>query len=128
MARIEWVKHRLENWALWKEREARGGLGYYTQSAFLNEAATTDRYRESIIPIDDVDASVTNQGVESLQPARSHLYLTLQCIYPKGLGIKETARRLARAESTIRLQLEQADAALAQWFRERADRKRVFTP
>lgn len=129
MARIDWVKYRLNNWALWKEREASGGLGFYTQSAFLNEVATSDRYRESIIPVDDVDASITNEAVESLKPERSHLYQTLQHIYPKGLGIKETARRLGRVESTIKAQLEQADRVLSDWFGERAEkRKRVITP
>ncbi|MFC5524029.1 antiterminator Q family protein [Polaromonas jejuensis] len=129
MARIEWVKQRLDNWALWKDREQCGGLGFYSQSAFVNEAATTDRYRESIIPVDDVDASVTNEAVEALKPARSHLYQTLQHIYVKGVGIKEAARRLGRAESTVKAQLEQADQALSLWFVERADkRKRVFTP
>lgn len=129
MARIEWVKYRLNNWALWKERESSGGLGYYTQSSFLNEAAMGDRYRESVIPVDDVDASVTNEAVESLKPERMNLYETLQCIYPKGLGIKETARRLGRVESTVKAQLEQADRVLSSWFSERAEkRRRVITP
>lgn len=127
MARIEWVKHRLENWALWKDRENSGGLGYATRSVLLSEAV--DRYREAVIPVDDVDAAVTNQAVESLRPTRSHLYITLQHIYVAGIGIKETARRMARAESTIKANLEQADHALSEWFGERAEKqKRVFTP
>ena len=65
MARIEWVKQRLENWALFKAREAGGGLGFASQSSFLGEADSS-RYRESRIPIDDVDASVTDEAVESL--------------------------------------------------------------
>ena len=35
MARTEWVKLRLDNWALWKAREAGDGRGWATQSAFL---------------------------------------------------------------------------------------------
>lgn len=128
MARIEWVKQRLDNWALWKDKEQAGGLGFYSQSSFLSERSDTG-YRESIIPVDDVDASLTNQAVEALKPAQSHLYLTLQYIYVKGIGIKESARRLGRAESTVKAQLERADAVLAQWFGERAEkRKRVITP
>ena len=128
MARIEWVQLRLNNWALWKDRESSGGMGFKTQSSFLNEAST-DRYRESVIPIDDIDASVTNSAVEALKPDRSHLYMTLQCVYPRGLGIKETARRMCRAESTIKAQLEQADRALADWFvnRQESKKKIVFT-
>ena len=123
MARIEWVKHRLENWANWKERESRGGLGFASQSSFLREASSSDRYRESVIPVDEIDASLTNTAVESLKPGRSHLYETLQFIYIKGLGIKETARRMARAESTIKANLDQADHALSQWFGERKQLK-----
>ncbi len=128
MARIEWVQLRLNNWALWKDRENSGGMGFKTQSSFLNEAST-DRYRESVIPVDDIDASVTNTAVESLKDARSDLYGTLQCIYPKGLGIKETARRGGCAESTIKARLEQADKALSDWFTSRNSpkTKRVFT-
>lgn len=120
MARIEWVKLRLNNWALWKERGASGGLGWSSQAAFLHEP--TGGYRESVIPIDDVDASVTDQAVESLRGPQVHLYETLQCMYPQGLGIRETCRRLGKAESTIKAHLDQADNALAQWFRERSER------
>jgi len=126
MARIEWVKQRLENWALYKERESRGGLGYATQSSFLNEA-TTDRYRESRIPVDDVDAGITDQAVESLRASRGHLHLTLQYVYLKGLGHRESARRMGVVESTITARLDEADRAIAQWFsaRQEATRRHV---
>ena len=123
MARIEWVRLRLSNWALWKERESSGGLGWHSQAAFLAEAST-DRYRESIIPVDDVDASLTNTAVESLKLTRSHLYLTLQYIYPQGKGVKQTARIMGRAESTIKAQLDEADRALQEWFNARAEMRR----
>lgn len=119
--RIEWVKLRLNNWALWKAREAGGGLGFATQASFLREVDSS-RYRESIIPIDECDASVTNEAVESLKVPRPHLYACLQAIYVKDTGIKGAAQRLGKAESTIKAQLAQADAALATWFNERNDR------
>lgn len=128
MARIEWVRLRLDNWALWKDREQSGALGWATQAAFLN-GEPTGGYRESRVPVDDVDASLTNTAVESLKLTRGHLYETLHCIYPRGLGVRETARRMARAESTIKAQLEQADRALADWFTERQQRReKSFTP
>lgn len=120
--RIEWVKVRLNNWALWKAREAGGGLGFASTSSFLREVDSS-RYRESIIPIDECDASVTNDGVESLKPGRAHLYACLQAIYIKDAGIKGAAHRLGKAESTIKAQLEQADQALATWFIERQQRQ-----
>lgn len=119
MARIEWVKLRLNNWALWKARGESGGWGFATQSVLL--ANRVDGYREVPIPVDDIDAEVTNQAVESLRAGRGHLYMTLQLIYVKGVGVKETARKMARAESTIKANLDQADHALSQWFGERAE-------
>ncbi len=118
MARIEWVQHRLNNWALWHERSRGGGLGYASQSAFLNEH--DDSRYEARVPVDEVDASVTHQAVESLKLGKGHLHKTLQLIYLKGVGIKAAARTMHRAESTIKAQLEQADALLAAWFTERS--------
>ena len=120
--RIEWVKTRLNNWALWKAREAGGGLGFASQSSFLREVDSS-RYRESIIPIDECDASETNEAVESLKAPRPHLYACLHAIYIKDTGIKGAAWQLNKAESTIKTQLEQADQALAQWFNERNERQ-----
>lgn len=125
MARVEWVKIRLQNWAMWKERESRGGLGFAKQSSFLNEAAQGG-YRESIIPVDDIDAALTNSAVESMRVGgRPHLYETLQAYYVKGWGEKESARRLAVAESTIRARLDEADRALVLWFGEYQERQRI---
>ncbi len=123
MARIEYIKHRLENWALWKDRESRGGLGYATTSVLLNERVDTSR--ESIMPVDDIDAEKTNQAVESLKLGRGHLYMTLQLIYIAGVGIREAARRMSRAESTIKAQLDQADHVLQQWFNDQAEKKQI---
>ena len=119
MARIEWVKLRLNNWALWAERERSGGLGYNTRSVLLADTSGRDGYRESVVPVDEVDGGLTNTAVESLRLTRSHLYVTLHHIYPGGLGVKETARRMGRAESTIKLSLDEADRALATWFTDR---------
>jgi len=130
MARIEWVKQRLVNWSLWKESAGSGGLGFATQSSFLN-VASSGGFREAVVPVDEVDASLTNDAVNSLKPTRPHLWETLQCIYPLGLTIKETARRCELAESTIKAHLDSADAALAQWFRDRNEamenKKKTFT-
>lgn len=126
MARIEWIKHRLDNWALWKAREAGDGRGWASQSAFLG-TFDSDRYREARVPIDEVDAGVTDQAVEALLPDRDHLYRTLQGIYPLALGIRETARQEGVAESTIKARLDQADHALRVWLTERAESKRSFT-
>lgn len=128
MARIEWVKQCLENWAMWKVKEQAGGHGFPSQSSFLGEASQ-DGYREAIIPIDDCDASVTNDAVEALKPARAHLYACLYCIYVHDTGIRGAAFQLGKAESTVKAQLDAADHALSAWFAERASRKeKSFAP
>lgn len=127
MARIEWVQQRLKNWAMWKAREDGGGLGYPSQSSFMN-THVDGGYREAIIPIDDCDASVTNDAVESLRPGRPHLYAVLQCTYVKSLTARESALHLGKAESTIKALLCVADQALATWFIERhAKKEKSFT-
>ena len=114
MARIEWVKLRLNNWALWKVRNSCGGMGFARVSVLL--ANRVDESRESPIPVDEIDAEKTNKAVESLRPKRMQLYQTLQCVYIDGIGIKGTARKLGAAESTIKALLDQADHALSEWF------------
>lgn len=124
MARIEWIKHKLDNWALWKVREACGGLGWATQSVLL--ANRVDESRDTPLPVDENEARQTDQAVESLKLGRGHLYMTLKHIYIDGIGIKATARQLGRAESTIKAQLDQADHALRDWFNAKAEADETF--
>jgi len=122
MARIEWVRLRLNNWALYKLRDMGGGLGFATQSVLLAERV--DRYREINIneTIDSNDAATTDKAVESLKEPQPQVYAVLQCYYiGKGeTSIRATARCLGKAESTISASLDQADLALRRWFDERA--------
>lgn len=120
MARIEWVKTRLNNWALWKARENSGGLGFSKQSVLLSEPV--DRYREVQMPVDEVDASTTDQAVESLRQGKGHLYLTLQLVYVKGVGHRKAAEMMCRAESTIKANIDAADHCLRDWFNAKAER------
>lgn len=134
MARIEWVKQRLNNWALWKERESRGGLGFYTSSSFTWEVVDTSGYREMMSTVDDVEASKTDKAVTSLLGEHAHLHRTLVLIYIEDKGIRETALAMCRAESTIKANLEKADHAIAAWLRMRAQEddlaasRKSFTP
>jgi hypothetical protein len=132
MARIEWVQLRLNNWALWKARNASGGMGYASQASFLAERVDNSRYRESVVPVDDVDAAVTDQGVMAMKAALPHLYETLSCIYLKDLGIKGTMSRLGRSQASVYAQLDAIDRWLQQWFHERREQQDaarvVYTP
>ena len=124
MARIEWVKHRLENWALWKERESKGGLGFASQSSFLNEAVA-DRYRESKIPVDEVDASLTNVAVESLRSGELELYITLQLkyVHRPALGHNDIARMRGVSVRSIAERVDRADHVIRQWFAARDEQR-----
>ena len=120
MARIDWIKLRLNNWALWHERGGAGGLGYASQSIFL-AVQTSAPNREARVPVDEIDAALTDQAVSSLKPTRPQLHQTLGLIYLAGVGVKGAARECGCAESTIKARLEQADHALAEWFRARSE-------
>lgn len=120
MARIEWVKQRLDNWARWKEREQSHGLGFYSQSAFLRVAVDSGGYREASIPVDDVEARQTDDAVQSLLADHGHLHRTLVLIYLEDSGIKAAALRLVCAESTVKARLDQADHLVAAFLRMRA--------
>lgn len=118
MARVEWVKARLENWALWHERGRGGGLGWATQSVLLSLGVGSSNTREVRLPVDEIEASETDKAVSGLVKTHPHLHRTLTLYYLDGLGIVETARRMSRAESTIKAQLAQADHLLAAVFAE----------
>lgn len=119
MRRIDWVKDRLENWARWSVQRHSGALGYPKASVFA-QLAGRGRRAEAVIPIDSVDASLTDDAVQALRWRQPHLYLTLTHIYVRGWDIKRTGAALGKAESTIKAHLAQADVALAVWFRDRA--------
>lgn len=128
MARLERIKRRLENWALWVERSQSSGLGFATRSILLTDAWSRGSYNGMMIPIIEQEAEATDEAVQALKLSRSHLYVTLECIYLRDLGIKGTAARMQRAESTIKAQLEQADHAIAAWLDDKAaelDKKRA---
>lgn len=124
MRRIEWVKQRLENWALWKEREGRGGLGYYTASSFLRVAVDCGNQADPLLStVDEIEAQKTDEAVNSLQGTKPHLHRTLVLIYLKDTGIRRAALEMCKAESTIKANLAHADHAIELWLRAKAEEK-----
>lgn len=98
---------------------AGSGLGFASQAAFLNDAPGADR--EVRIPVDEIEASVTHDAVESLKAARPQVYAVLHCMYPFGLGVSGTCRRLGCERANVYALLDVADRLLAAWFTERAE-------
>jgi hypothetical protein len=130
MARIQWVAQRLENWALWKDREASGSIGYASRSSFLRDPGGGG-YRDAQIPVFDENASITDQAVQSLKADRPAHHETLQLYYIGGpkqpkLTALDVARKHGVSERTVHTRLEECDRAIARWLDERAENaKRV---
>ena len=123
MARIERIKRRLDNWALWKARMNSSGLGWHGQSVLARlqeEVFGRSGYGGNYIPHLEQDAVETNEAVEKLKLGNGHLFVTLDAIYLKDWGVAETARRLGKAPSTIHAQLGQADQFIDAWLAEQA--------
>lgn len=123
MARIEYIRHRLENWARWCAQQDGHGLGYPKQAAFARLGGKGSR-AEAIIPISSVDASETHEAVNSLQFKRSDLYLVLTLIYAQNLPRHLVARRMDVTERTVGQKLEDADHAIARWLEDRQEARR----
>lgn len=126
MARLEHIKQRLENWAIWASRGA--GLGFKSQSVLASETWSRGSYNHMPIPVREEEAWETEKAVLALKLSKSHLFLTVVHIYLHDLGIRETAKRMNRAQSTIKAQLDQTDHAIEAWLveqMEEAERKRT---
>ena len=130
MARIKHIQRRLENWAIWSSRCAGGGRGFATKSVLASEVWSRGSYNNVPIPVFEEEAAETDKAVSALKLGKGHLFVTIDCIYLKDLGVRATAQRMQRAESTIKAQLEQADHAIAAWLDAKAEeqeRRRVAT-
>lgn len=71
---------------------------------------------EPTIPTLHIDASETDDAVQSLKPDQPHLYAVLVLHYQKGFDIHRVASHLKKANSTIKRNLEDADHAIANWY------------
>lgn len=128
MARIEHIKRRLDNWALWRARMNDGGLGFKDRNplaAWAEDVWTRTSYHGASIPHFDQEAEETDQAVQALKLGKGHLYVTLDFYYLKDLGVNETAVRMRRAVSTVHAQLDQADRWIEAWLRSLIEEKQA---
>lgn len=124
MARIDYIKYRLNNWALWRVRESSGGLGFAKQSVLLTVGASG--HRESIVPVDNVDAQATELAVQSLKIGKPHLHQILFAYYlsSDAGSAPRVAKAIGCAASTVYSNLDAADLAISQWLRASAAAKK----
>lgn len=111
MARLEWMEHRLNNWARWRLTRGGGVLGYAGVDLSDPTPGVRDPYAPVSVPTSDVEASETQDAVNQLSPPE--LKRTLEVFYLGRGGIRDKAVRLRCAESTVYARVEQAHHQLA---------------
>ncbi len=137
MARHDWVRARLDNWARWLTRREAGGLGFYTRSVFAREIGSTADADGPLIPVNDIEAGRTHEAVEALRLTHSHLYLVAYCRHVgdprvpsrrrRALSVAETAQAMHCAQSTVYAHMNQLLEQLAQALSVDGRRERSFT-
>lgn len=122
MARIEWVKRRLENWATWHAKASIGGVGFSSRSVLLAEPRGSAF--DTWVPVIESEAEETHQAVESLREGKSHLHRALELFYLKNKSHAQIATAMAKADSTVKAYFDQADVAIAHWLEGQAEERR----
>lgn len=118
MARIEWVRVGLENWARWCADRSNLGSGFARTNPLARLGGVASCSDGSMVPVDALAASRMDAAVASLQGRQSHLHRTLVLHYAKGLPEHQVAAEIGRAISTVYAHLEAADRAIAAWYAE----------
>lgn len=120
MARIERIKRRLDNWALWKSRLNSNGLGFHSVNILAVDVWCRNSYNGNQIPHNEQEAEETNAAVEALKLSKAHLHATLDAYYLQDLGVSLIARRLGKGPSTIHAHLDRVDQFIDLWLQEQA--------
>lgn len=137
MARHDWVKSRLDNWARWLTRRESGALGFPRQSPFCREIASGSGPDGPAIPVNDIEAGRTHDAIEALKLTHSQLYLVVYCRYVgdprmserrrRPLTVAETGQAMCCAQSTVYAHMSQALNHLAEVFSVELRERRSFT-
>lgn len=122
MARIEWIEHRLLNWARWRLMNGMGPLGY--ASVDLSDPTPTQRdpYAEAPVPTNAIEAAETGDGIKALE---DDLRRTVVAWYLRRDGLAGALRDLGIGERALHQRIERAHRRLADWINERQERGRA---
>lgn len=118
MARIEHIKRKLDNWALWKSRLNSTGLGFHSVNVLAVDVWSRNSYGGCQIPHIDQEAEEVDKAVQDMEQAKRHLYATVYDYYLLDLGVSEIARNMGKGPSTIHAHLNQADHFIDRWLQE----------
>lgn len=121
MARIDWIEHRLLNWARWTEMPGGGALGYAAVNLGTPNAGRNG-YAESVIPVSSVEARETDDAVRALP---GDLRYTVTEIYIGRGTLREKLGRLQCAEATMHARIGRAHRQLADHFSARQAKQQV---
>lgn len=120
MARIDWIEQRLLNWARWRAGRSGGGLGYASVDLVGGGSGGRDGYVEASIPINDVEASATDDAIARLP---SELHATVVEFYAGPGGEADHLRQLCCHRSTMHARIDRAHRLLAGHFAAAQDRQ-----
>lgn len=122
MARIQWVKDRLDNWARWVVQRTAGASGYPKAASFTREMGASSSTDSMMIPVNDIEARQTHDVIEGLRVLHSGLWLVVQCRYVgdpqarpskrRPLATSEIAARMSVCARAVQRQLEDADMVI----------------
>ena len=115
MARIEEIKHRLENWSRWCNSDKYVAKGYPAQSTFYRLMSKAGRCEAELDILVD-DAIEIDAAVLSLKFHKSHLYTVLVLTYARNRPRHRVAMEMMRAESTVSQNLCDADKSIQTWL------------
>jgi len=126
MARIEWIEHRLLNWARWVENPGGGSLGYAAVNLGAPNAGRSG-YAETVVPVSSVEARETDDAVRCLP---GELRYTVQVVYTSQGTERERLAKLCCSKATMHGRVDRAHRLLADHFhaaeaRRLAERERV---
>lgn len=116
MARIEYVKRRLENWSRWSQARADGALGFSSSSPLTRIGMPRSMSFTSVATDQDAECMETERAVLSMRSTHIDLWKTMTLYYIKCYDIARCASVERVAESTLKARLCRADVVLDAWF------------
>lgn len=129
MARFNWMRQRVENWANWKVRQFDGGGRFASVNLTDPTPAPTDPYADAPVRPNEEDAWEIDAAFKQVQMP-SELKATLECHYLSRYTEAEKLRRLQVAKRTLYDRLDRIDGVLVEHFgtkqaKAKAERQRV---